>query len=376
MGHNTNERTGAQPGAQQGSSGNRSIDLPRNPTTGLPDPSFSEEAIPEHTTTDPAHVASATSTAQDTSPSGTNHDSSASNTLQDPSSAHTIPGTTPIFSRGPPSQATASNAPFTISAPQDQMTTDPADPDIEETQSFHSFPPRGAEDDAGVLPPYRYHFGERSHVNVNRAQQDFEQLRRQLTKESADLQEHGADSTAEKGENDKFDLLNLMKGVKARQEEQGVRRVNLGLTWRDLNVYGDDVSHSEIPMFLTPLYKMFNLKAYWKRFTHRGPKPTSHILHNLTGFVKEGGMLLVLGRPGSGCSTLLRVLSNETRTYKRITGEVHFSGIPAKEFAKHYRGEVQYNQEEDAHHPTVGLLPVQSTHGGEMGLGYLSVTLS
>ncbi|KAI9227529.1 MAG: ABC-2 type transporter-domain-containing protein [Piptocephalis tieghemiana] len=204
----------------------------------------------------------------------------------------------------------------------------------------------------------RIHFGEQSNINIDQAHRDFDNLRRQLTRDSLLSQEqeqHGADDAAEKGEAESggYDLLEQFKSVRQRQEEAGISTAKSGVTWRNLNVYGDDVSHSEIGFFLTPFINLLNFKAHLKHLFTRSSDSYRHILHNLTGYVGEGEMLLILGRPGSGCSTLLRVLANETRTYKRITGDVRFSGIPAKEFAKHYRGEVQYNQEDDAHHPTL-----------------------
>ncbi|KAH7060373.1 hypothetical protein B0J12DRAFT_565740, partial [Macrophomina phaseolina] len=37
-----------------------------------------------------------------------------------------------------------------------------------------------------------------------------------------------------------------------------------------------------------------------------------NILHHFEGFVEAGEMLVVLGPPGSGCSTLLKTISGET----------------------------------------------------------------
>jgi len=77
------------------------------------------------------------------------------------------------------------------------------------------------------------------------------------------------------------------------------------------------------------------------------------ILHDFTGVVKPGEMLLVLGRPGSGCSTLLKVLANQREEYASVEGSVSYSGISADELAKHYRGEVVYNPEDDQHLPSL-----------------------
>lgn len=60
-------------------------------------------------------------------------------------------------------------------------------------------------------------------------------------------------------------------------------------------------------------------------------------------------MMLVLGRPGSGCSTFLKAVSNKRTGFAAVHGEVSYGGISAEEQLKHYRGEVNYNEEDDQH---------------------------
>lgn len=64
-------------------------------------------------------------------------------------------------------------------------------------------------------------------------------------------------------------------------------------------------------------------------------------------------MLLVLGRPGAGCSSFLKVIANLRESYTHIGGEVNYGGIDPETFAKRYRGQVCYNEEEDQHYPTL-----------------------
>lgn len=64
--------------------------------------------------------------------------------------------------------------------------------------------------------------------------------------------------------------------------------------------------------------------------------------------------MLVLGRPGSGCSTLLRVIANMRDTFVDVKGEVTYGGIPAEEF-REFRGEAIYTPEEDCHNPFLTL---------------------
>lgn len=64
-------------------------------------------------------------------------------------------------------------------------------------------------------------------------------------------------------------------------------------------------------------------------------------------------MLLVLGRPGAGCTTFLKVIANMRDAYTYIGGDVSYGGIAPNVFAKRYRGQVCYNEEEDQHYPTL-----------------------
>jgi hypothetical protein len=77
------------------------------------------------------------------------------------------------------------------------------------------------------------------------------------------------------------------------------------------------------------------------------------LIHDFTGVVRDGEMLLVLGRPGSGCSTFLKAVANKREAFADVEGEVSYGGIPAKEQAKHYKGEVNYNEEDDQHFPSL-----------------------
>jgi len=66
-------------------------------------------------------------------------------------------------------------------------------------------------------------------------------------------------------------------------------------------------------------------------------------------------MMLVLGRPGSGCSTFLKAIANNRESYAEVAGEVTYGGISAAEQRQKYRGEVNYNPEDDQHFPTLNV---------------------
>jgi ATP-binding cassette subfamily G (WHITE) protein 2 (SNQ2) len=62
--------------------------------------------------------------------------------------------------------------------------------------------------------------------------------------------------------------------------------------------------------------------------------------------------LLVLGRPGAGCTSLLRMIANERNSFPNIEGDVHFGSANHKE-ARAFRQQMLFNSEEDVHFPNL-----------------------
>ncbi|CAK7222908.1 hypothetical protein SEUCBS140593_005061 [Sporothrix eucalyptigena] len=89
----------------------------------------------------------------------------------------------------------------------------------------------------------------------------------------------------------------------------------------------------------------------------RKKAPNKRILNKFNGVMNGGELLVVLGRPGSGCSTLLKTICGELHGLHVDPGStIHYSGIPQSKMIKEFRGETIYNQEVDKHFPelTVG----------------------
>ncbi|KAK0281109.1 Multidrug resistance protein [Friedmanniomyces endolithicus] len=81
------------------------------------------------------------------------------------------------------------------------------------------------------------------------------------------------------------------------------------------------------------------------------------ILRDFEGVVESGEMLVVLGPPGSGCSTFLKTMTGETHGFVVDDGSwVNYQGIPPKHMHTYFRGENIYSAETDVHFPmlTVG----------------------
>lgn len=81
------------------------------------------------------------------------------------------------------------------------------------------------------------------------------------------------------------------------------------------------------------------------------------ILRDFDGVVNAGEMLVVLGPPGSGCSTFLKALSGEMNgIYTEDTSYFNYQGVTDQEMHRRHRGECIYTAEVDVHFPmlTVG----------------------
>ncbi|KAJ6512909.1 pleiotropic drug resistance ABC transporter [Mycena sanguinolenta] len=146
-----------------------------------------------------------------------------------------------------------------------------------------------------------------------------------------------------------FDLEKTFRFVQKKLEEANVDRRELGVVFEDLRVVGLGASASYQPTLgstLNPLSILEQIR------TLRHP-PLRNILEGFSGVVRPGEMLLVLGRPGSGCSTLLKTLANQTDEYHSVSGSVQYDSFSPADIHAHYRGDVQYCPEDDVHFPTL-----------------------
>ncbi|KAI9817891.1 MAG: hypothetical protein M1827_001010 [Pycnora praestabilis] len=101
---------------------------------------------------------------------------------------------------------------------------------------------------------------------------------------------------------------------------------------------------------------MYRLVSGWiPALSLRKHSQTRDLVHDFSGVVRNGEMMLVLGRPGSGCSTFLKALANNRESYAEVTGELSYGGISAEEQKQKYRGEVNYNEEDDQHMPNLNV---------------------
>ncbi|GAB7334975.1 hypothetical protein MBLNU13_g06844t1 [Cladosporium sp. NU13] len=120
----------------------------------------------------------------------------------------------------------------------------------------------------------------------------------------------------------------------------------LGVTWNDLTVTGRAAG----AVMQENVFSQFNVVQQSKE--SRGPKKLKTIINKSSGCVKPGEMLLVLGRPGSGCTTLLKMLANQRKGYEEITGDIRYGSMDHKQ-AEQYRGQIVINNEEEIFYPSL-----------------------
>jgi ATP-binding cassette subfamily G (WHITE) protein 2 (SNQ2) len=258
-----------------------------------------------------------------------------------------------------------------------------------DTTQVHS--PNGSiSPDSALIPGNDGTWGERDlggPVNNTRAMTDFDLLRRELTglslqrsasrasrprKSESGLRRivsrsitaQDADVEADGGSDDdeEFKLGDFLKdGHFEKRTEQGESAKRVGVVYKNLTVKGVGASvafaktlpEAIIGTFGPDLYRLI---CRFVPALHFGKKPqTRDLIHDFTGAVLDGEILLVLGRPGSGCSTFLKAIANERGGYADVTGEVTYGGISAEDQAKFYKGEVNYNPEDDQHFPNLNV---------------------
>lgn len=209
-----------------------------------------------------------------------------------------------------------------------------------------------------------------SGISVEQAHADFAELQRELSHMSraSRSRSHGNEENGLKGGSaatseatfEQFDLEAVLRGNLDAERAAGIRPKHIGVLWDGLTVKGLGGHTNYVKTFPDAFIDFFNVITPIKRLLGFGSKGVeATLLDNLKGVCKPGEMVLVLGKPGSGCTTFLKTIANQRHGYTAVEGEVLYGPFTAKEF-KQYRGEAVYNEEDDIHHPT---LTVEQTIG-------------
>ncbi|KAF2087829.1 ABC drug exporter AtrF [Saccharata proteae CBS 121410] len=170
--------------------------------------------------------------------------------------------------------------------------------------------------------------------------------------ESADSKESEKPSSEEEGE---FELEQFMREGHFEKRVEGRSAKRVGVVWKNLTVKGVGSSttfvrtlpDAIVGTFGPDLYHILSRFIPFLRFSKH--QQTRDLVHDFSGVVRDGEMMIVLGRPGSGCSTFLKTIANERESFAAVEGDISYGGISAEKQKKQFRGEVNYNPEDDRH---------------------------
>ena len=120
-----------------------------------------------------------------------------------------------------------------------------------------------------------------------------------------------------------FDLYVWARAFIRAMDEGDIKSVRAGFLFKNLNVSGSGNAVNLQSDFASVFMVPFRLGEY----INLRRKPEKKILRNFNGVVKSSEMLIVLGRPGSGCSTLLKTISGELAGLNMDKSSVvHYNG--------------------------------------------------
>ncbi|KAE8353295.1 ABC-2 type transporter-domain-containing protein [Aspergillus coremiiformis] len=147
------------------------------------------------------------------------------------------------------------------------------------------------------------------------------------------------------------DWLKMLLAIRSRDPEQYPDRT-AGLAFKNLNVHGFG---SPTDYQKNVLNSLLELGAIVRKLVGIKMKKIQ-ILRDFDGLVKSGEMLVVLGRPGSGCSTLLKTIAGEMNGIQMSDDStLNYQGIPANLMHNAFKGEAIYSAETDIHFPQLSV---------------------
>ncbi|KAL9088373.1 MAG: hypothetical protein Q9159_003147 [Coniocarpon cinnabarinum] len=182
-----------------------------------------------------------------------------------------------------------------------------------------------------------------------------------LSKETDGKETEDGDFDEEAAEEEEdFALDDFMREGHFEKRSEGHSAKRIGVVYKHLTVKGIGTAASfvrTVPDAVLGTFgpDLYNLLCRFFPVLRFGQGQLRTLVNDFTGVVRDGEMLLVLGRPGAGCSTFLKALANDRKAYAQVTGDVSYGGIPADKQREMYRGEVNYNPEDDVHMPNLNV---------------------
>jgi ABC-type multidrug transport system ATPase subunit/ABC-type multidrug transport system permease subunit len=129
------------------------------------------------------------------------------------------------------------------------------------------------------------------------------------------------------------------------REPLGVSINNLDVTGYTASAFFQQTFASYISLLPLNLFTLLGVRKQTK----------VPILRNINGLIQGGEMLLVLGRPGSGCTTFLKTIAGYTHGIEVNDSSIHYQGIPYTYMHEILPKDTLYQSDEDIHLPELTL---------------------
>ncbi|KAJ5112926.1 hypothetical protein N7456_001460 [Penicillium angulare] len=144
------------------------------------------------------------------------------------------------------------------------------------------------------------------------------------------------------------------------QVQNGKRHANIGVCFQSVSTWGEGNGHDDVKTLGTALWRTLTLQDIYEWtilpwIKTKRPQDGRPLIRDFSGVVQSGEMMLVLGRPGSGCSTFLRTIAGHHSSFLGVTGSIDYSGLSHEEIQTQYRNSVTYVPEDDVHFPTLSV---------------------
>ncbi|THV79965.1 putative ABC transporter [Aureobasidium pullulans] len=196
-----------------------------------------------------------------------------------------------------------------------------------------------------------------AHQSLGRRQSS---RRQSTTTDAADEESQIGNTEAQPKDEDDFELSDFMREGHLGQRKGDKSAKKVGVVYKNLTVKGVAAGATFVRTLPDAIIGTFGPDLYhilsrFIPFLRAKNGELKTLINDFSGVVRDGEMMLVLGRPGSGCTTFLKTIANDRESYAQVDGDVSYGGIPADKQRKMYRGEVNYNMEDDVHFATLNV---------------------
>ncbi|KAK9447910.1 ABC-2 type transporter-domain-containing protein [Limtongia smithiae] len=148
-----------------------------------------------------------------------------------------------------------------------------------------------------------------------------------------------------------FQLERVLRRTMQMSESEGILTRSTSALFRGLTTVGVDMGTKALVTVADILAGPFRIGQIFKA----KKKQTRNLIEDMDGLVRAGEMLLVLGRPGSGCSTFLKTVAGEIDAYEEVLGNITYNGVDQKTIKQNFKGDILYSPELDVHFPILNV---------------------